>query len=317
MSNFPELQRILELSRVQSSLIRSEVLSEVKSGDEVYPIHGFVIGSQDKSAPTFGIFGGVHGLEKVGTHVALHHLESIVNQLKWDDELQKRFSTCRMVSIPMLNPWGVRHFRRCNPNGVDLMRNSPVEAVTKPPFLVGGQRYSNKLPWYRGSGNGLELESKTLIDFVKREMFESNFSISLDLHSGFGTKDRLWYPYAKTTDDFPLVAEAKKFQRMFEDSFPNHIYHIEPQALSYTTHGDLWDYLFDEHYEKHKGQKIYIPWCLEMGSWMWVKKNPRQIFSALGAFNPILPHRYKRIMRRHYVLLDFFLRSTAQHKNWM
>lgn len=316
MSNFPELKRIVELSKIQSAFIRSVVLSEVKSGDEVYPIHGFVIGTQDKNAPTFGIFGGVHGLEKVGTHVALHHLESIASQLKWDEDLQKSFSNCRLVSIPMLNPWGVRHFRRSNPNGVDLMRNSPVEAATKPPFLVGGQRYSNKLPWYRGSGE-LELESKTLIDFVRREMFESKFSISLDLHSGFGTKDRLWYPYAKTTEAFPLVREAKKFQKLFEDSFPNHIYNIEPQALSYTTHGDLWDYLFDEHYEKNKNQKIYIPWCLEMGSWMWVKKNPRQLFSALGAFNPILPHRYKRIMRRHYVLLDFFLRSTAHYKNWM
>jgi hypothetical protein len=316
MSKFPELERIKELSKVQSAFVRSEVLSEVKAGDEVYPIHGFVIGSENKLAPTFGMFGGVHGLEKVGTHVALHHLESLITQLGWDEELQKRFSNCRFVSIPMLNPWGVRHFRRSNPNGVDLMRNAPIEAETKPPFLVGGQRYSNKLPWYRGSEDEMELESKTLVEFVKKEMFESNFSISLDLHSGFGTKDRLWYPYAKTKEDFPLVGEVKKFQKLFEDAFPNHIYHIEPQALSYTTHGDLWDYLFDQHYEKNKNQKIYIPWCLEMGSWMWVKKNPKQLFSALGAFNPILPHRYKRIMRRHYVLLDFFLRSTAQYRNW-
>ncbi len=316
MSKFPELQRITDLSKIQSSLIRSEVLSEVKVGAETYPIHGFVIGSQDKTAPTFGIFGGVHGLEKVGTHVALHHLESLVNQLEWDSELQERFSNCRLVSIPMINPWGIRHFRRSNSNGVDLMRNAPVEAEGRPPFLVGGQRYSNKLPWFRGESGNLELESQTLIDFVRNEMFDSNFSVSLDIHSGFGTKDRLWYPYAKTTKDFPLIDETKKFQKLFESAFPNHVYLIEPQALSYTTHGDLWDYLFDEHYSKNQNKKTYIPWCLEMGSWMWIKKNPRQLFSILGAFNPILPHRYKRIMRRHYVLLDFFLRSTANYKNW-
>lgn len=317
MSKFPELQRITELSKIQSSYVRSEVLSEVKVGNETYPIHGFVLGSENKEVPTFGIFGGVHGLEKVGTHVALHHLESIVSQIEWDENLQKKLSQCRLVSIPMLNPWGVRHFRRSNPNGVDLMRNAPIDAETKPPFLVGGQRYSNKLPWYRGEPEAMELESKTLIDFVRNEMFSSQFSISLDLHSGFGAIDRLWYPYAKTTKDFPLINNVKKFQRLFENAFPNHIYQIEPQAVSYTTHGDLWDYLFDEHFEKNKNEKIYIPWCLEMGSWMWVKKNPRQLFSALGAFNPILPHRYKRIMRRHYVLLDFFLRSTAQYKNWV
>lgn len=314
MHNFPELQRILDLSKVQTSLVRSEVLADVRVGNKTYPIHGFVIGSQDKNVPTFGLFGGVHGLEKIGTHLALHHLESLIKQLEWDSELQERFQKLRLVSIPMVNPWGVTSYRRSNPNGVDLMRNAPVEAETKTPFLLGGHHISNKLPWYRGEG--LEIESQTLINFVKKEMFEAEYSVSLDLHSGFGVKDRLWYPYAKTSSDFPLVKEALRFKKLFEESFPNHVYLIEPQSLSYTTNGDLWDYLFDEHYAVNKNKRIYIPWCLEMGSWIWIKKNPKQLFSLLGAFNPILPHRYKRIMRRHYILLDFFMRSTLNHKNW-
>lgn len=316
MHKFPELERILYLSKIQSPLIRSEVLSEVKTKDHTFPIHGFVIGSQDKTAPTFGMFGGVHGLEKVGTHVAVNHLESLFKQLIWDTDLQEKFQKCRLVSIPMINPWGIYSYKRCNPNGVDLMRNAPVEAESKTHFLLGGHRYSNKLPWFRGDGEKLELESQTVVDFVKKEMFESEYSLALDIHSGFGTKDRLWYPYAKSTKEFPLIREVKKFQHLFDNAFPNHVYLIEPQSLSYTTHGDLWDYLFDEHQAKYKDQKTFIPWCLEMGSWIWLKKNPKQIFSLLGAFNPIIPHRYKRIMRRHYILLDFFLRSTANYKNW-
>lgn len=315
MSQFPELQRILELSKTKNPLVKSEVLAEVFFAGGSFPIYSFVIGSEDKTLPTFGLFGGVHGLEKVGTHLSLHHLESLIKQLEWDSELQERFKKCRLVSIPMVNPWGVYSYRRSNANGVDLMRNAPVEAKSKTPFLLGGHRISNKLPWYRGEGR-LEVESKALVDFVKKEMFESEYSISLDIHSGFGTQDRLWYPYAKTIEPFPLLDEALKFKSLFEKAFPNHVYLIEPQALSYTTNGDLWDYLFDEHYAVNKNKKTYIPWCLEMGSWIWIKKNPRQLFSMLGAFNPIIPHRYKRIMRRHYVLLDFYMRSTLNYKNW-
>jgi hypothetical protein len=319
MVDFAEMNRVRDLAKISTNLIRSSILNEVTDEKgRTYPIYSFVIGADNPELPTFGMFGGVHGLERIGTHVTLHFIESLVRQMSWDSELRQRFERCRLVSIPMINPWGIHNHSRANANGVDLMRNAPVEAQTKPPFLVGGQRYSNKLPWYRGDeGKPMQVESQTLIDFVKKEMFPSQYSLSLDVHSGFGTRDRLWYPYAKTTAPFPLLQEALKFKTLFENSFPNHIYLIEPQAISYTTHGDLWDYLFDMHYDEFHGNKIYIPWCLEMGSWLWVKKNPRQLFSLMGFFNPILPHRYKRIMRRHYQLLDFFLRSIASYKNWV
>jgi hypothetical protein len=53
-----------------------------------------------------------------------------------------------------------------------------------------------------------------------------------------------------------------------------------------------------------------------MGSWIWIKKNPRQMFSALGIFNPVLPHRLQRTLRRHHALLDFLIRAAASHENW-
>ena len=42
---------------------------------------------------------------------------------------------------------------------------------------------------------------------------------------------------------------------------------------------------------------------MEMGSWTWVKKNPRQFFSLLGIFNPLIQHRQLRVLRRHLPLL--------------
>jgi hypothetical protein len=53
-----------------------------------------------------------------------------------------------------------------------------------------------------------------------------------------------------------------------------------------------------------------------MGSWLWVKKNPRQLFSRLGSFNPIKPHRLRRILRRHTALIDFLHRAVASRDPW-
>lgn len=313
--DFIELIRIQNLASLQNPFLKSQVIEEIAYKDKRFPIHSFVIGSEDRSLPTFGIFAGVHGLEKVGTHVALYYLESLMKRLTWDKDLQKVFETMRIVSIPMINPVGVYNKTRSNGNAVDLMRNSPVIAHKKTPFLVGGQRLSKKLPWYQGSPKEMEKENQALVRFVKDEMFSSAFSMTLDIHSGFGLKDRLWYPYAKTTDEFPLKDLALQFANLLTTTHPHHIYKIEAQSESYTTNGDMWDYLFDMQQAEHS-ERIFIPWCLEMGSWTWIRKNPKQIFSSHGIFHPIKNHRYQRTMRRHYSLLDFFIMSCHNYKHW-
>ena len=61
-------------------------------------------------------------------------------------------------------------------------------------------------------------------------------------------------------------------------------------SRQYTIHGDPWDFLFEEN-RKKEGHGMFIPFTLEMGSWMWLKKNPLQVFSKDGVFHPTLPHR--------------------------
>ena len=220
--------------------------------------------------------------------------------------------------MPIVNPVGMFLTRRSNGNGVDLMRNSPVNADEPPVFLLGGQTYSNRLPWYRGrtdSANAMEIESQAVCNFVTREMFPSRRSLSVDVHSGFGSVDRFWFPYARSKTPPPHIAEITALKRLFDQSYPNHFYQIEPQAKAYTTHGDLWDWLYDRQPQESPGG-IYLPWTLELGSWIWLKKNPRQVFSSLGAFNPMQPHRMKRILRRHFTLFDFLHRAVMNPASW-
>lgn len=318
MRKLIEMNRIENLaSRYQSEFIHVKNLGEVKGKNTQFPLISFMVGTADRRKPTLGIFGGVHGLEHVGTHVVLAYLETLFAQLQWDRHLRQIFEEVRLVSIPLVNPIGMFLNRRSNGNGVDLNRNAPIEGEN-PIWLAGGHRLGSFLPWYRGpAGAPMEKEAQLLTEFVESELFDAPFSLALDCHSGFGIQDRLWYPYAKTQKPFPLLEQVLAMKSLLDRSHPYHVYQVEPQSKSYTTHGDLWDYLFDRHQQMHGGGKYFLPWTLEMGSWQWVRKNPSQIFSARGPFNPIKPHRYKRIMRRHILLIDFLLKATLNHGSWL
>ena len=54
-----------------------------------------------------------------------------------------------------------------------------------------------------------------------------------------------------------------------------------------------------------------------MGSWVWVKKNPRQLFSRQGIFNPLIEHRQKRVLRRHTAWFDFLTRAASSYRQWL
>ncbi|MCO4753835.1 MAG: DUF2817 domain-containing protein [Bacteriovoracaceae bacterium] len=314
--NLKELNQLEKLEQMKPSQVRFNTLDVVEHDGVEYPIKSVIIGSEDKSAPTFGLFGGVHGLERVGSQIILEFFNSLFEQLKWDRDLARNLEQFRIVSIPVVNPVGMARGSRSNGNSVDLMRNAPVEADTNHTLpLVSGHRVSSILPWYRGK-NGLEKESKALLEFVEQEMFTSQASVALDIHSGFGSKDQIWYPWAKSKEQFPRDLEMQKLRELLDLSFPYHIYKIERQSDNYLAHGDLWDYFFERHMQSGDNESLFLPLTLELGSWAWIKKNPVQFFSKLGLFHPIKEHRHARTMRRHLLLLDFLMRATKNHSSW-
>jgi hypothetical protein len=197
------------------------------------------------------------------------------------------------------------------------MRNGPQEAESTTIPFVCGQRISPYLPWYRGKkGAPMETEAQALCEFIRREAFPSRAAIALDCHSGYGTVDRLWFPYSKTLKPYPELAEAFTLKKLLDNTYPNHVYRMEPSSQGYTIGGDLWDYLYDEHRILHEHGHRFFPVTLEMGSWLWLKKNPVQLFSAMGLFHPVHKHRLKRILRRHITLLDFFLKAVISPDLW-
>jgi hypothetical protein len=308
------LERIIELG---AGRLQSRVVCEVKmAGGASYPVHVVTLGNPAKEVPAVGYFGGVHGLERIGSGVVIAYLQSLVMRLQWDSTLHKQLESVRMVFMPIVNPGGMAQGTRANPNGVDLMRNAPVEAQDSVPFLVGGQRFSAGLPWYRGPKNKpMEIESQAVCEVVNAELLTRDFSLSVDCHSGFGSSDRIWFPYAHKRAPITHLAEMHALNSIFVQSNSHHRYTIEPQSLQYLAHGDLWDHLYLQSCVQL--QRVFLPLTLEMGSWLWVKKNPRQLFSRHGIFNPLIEHRQQRVLRQHQLFLDFLSRAACGHSLWL
>jgi hypothetical protein len=194
-SNYlPELQSLERTLELGARHLQTKVLHQVSmpSGSAL-PIYSIALGNPSPDVPAIGFFGGVHGLERIGAEVVIAFLHNLVMRLQWDTTLHRQLESVRLLFMPIVNPGGMLMGTRANLRGVDLMRNAPVEAVDKVPLLVGGQRISSGLPWYRGKlGDAMEIESELLCAEVRTELLSRTFSMALDCHSGFGASDRIW-----------------------------------------------------------------------------------------------------------------------------
>lgn len=316
MTDFPELSELEQILELGCKHLETRVASEVSVGDKRFPVYELTLGNPDSKLPAIGYFGGIHGLERIGSQVLLYFLRGLLTRLEWDNGLHQMLQNVRLVFMPLVNPGGMWQSTRCNPKGVDLMRNAPIDAEGKVPFLLGGHRISPRLPWYRGTaGAGMEIENQALCQTVQQELLVRSFSIAVDCHSGFGLRDRIWFPNAYSMDPIKHLADIVTLEELFQQNYPNNRYLFEPQSMHYRAHGDVWDYLY--LLARQDQSKIFLPLTLEMGSWLWVKKNPRQLFSLQGMFNPLVEHRLHRVLRRHTIWLDFLIRAACSCDNWL
>lgn len=315
--SFPELAFLETLLETIGPEARIRQMAKIQYSTETFPIYSVCFGSENPEAPSLTLVGGVHGQEKIGSQVVLSYLESLVELLRWDVITQETLKKVRISFLPIVNPVGMFLLRRGNANRVDLMRNGPLDALDSTIPLLCGQRLSPYLPWYRGKKEDpMEIEAQVLCDFVRQEAFASKVAVALDCHSGYGAVDRLWFPYSRSIKPFPDLAETFALKNLLDNTYPNHVYRMEPGSQGYTIGGDLWDYLYEEHKIVYGDKKRFLPITLEMGSWLWLKKNPVQLFSAMGLFHPMHLHRHKRILRRHITLLDFLLKAVVSAEEW-
>jgi len=313
--SIPELSDLDRLAGTLVGRASLETLCTVQWEDSTLPVRVLTLGAVSADAPLVLCVGGVHGIERIGAQIVIGFIETLLAALRWDRTLGDILERVKLAFIPVLNPVGVLLRRRSNGRGVDLMRNAPVNAERGLPWaLYRGQRLSSRLPWYRGEPERMEPEAQALCDWVMAQAAGSPFVLTLDVHSGFVGADRLWFPYARTRRLFPHVAELLALKTLLDETYPRHRYVVEPQASQYTTHGDLWDHVYDAHRARHPGG-TFLPLTLELGASSWLKKSLR-VLDKSAFFHPLTPHRTERVLRRHVQLFEFLLRAAHSWDRW-
>lgn len=314
-SLLPELAQLERMIAATPGAIRSERLIDIEHWGHKLPLYACHLGSDHPGVPLLVFVGGVHGLERIGSQVVLAFMETLVERLDWDLSLNSGLQNLKLLFLPLVNPAGVLAQTRSNAQGIDLMRNAPVEADSRVPFLIGGHRLGPAIPWYRGRrSEGLQPEVSAIYELLARETASAPFTLLIDVHSGYGFQDRLWFPLACSRRPIQHLPEIFALYQLLERTYPNLDYVFEPQSRQYLTHGDMWDYLYLQQLGKNN---LFLPITLEMGSWNWIKKNPLQLRRVLGMFNPVKPHRTQRVLRRHTILLEFLIRAARAYRRWL
>jgi len=113
---FPELYQLEQLINQHPQHIRAQSLATIQVNHHALPIWAIEIGSQAANVPTIGLFGGVHGMERIGSQILLAWLENLLARCQWDNSLLHLLSTVRLVCIPLLNVGGLLNSTRSNPN---------------------------------------------------------------------------------------------------------------------------------------------------------------------------------------------------------
>lgn len=312
----PELLDLERTLRQYPEWVSIKVEQQLTWREREFPLYSITLGNPDPQLPVVLMTGGMHGVERIGSQVLIAWLQCLLERLTWDKSARALLDQLQLVLVPILNPVGMFNNSRSNGSGVDLNRNAPVDAEVGVSWLGGGHRLSTWLPWYRGRANSsMEPENLALERLVRRQVFNHPHALVLDLHSGFGMRDRLWLPYAYRKEPIGNIANYVALKMLWERTYPNHNYIIEPQSLHYLSHGDIWDYFYLQ--AKRDKRCNFMPLTLEMGSWAWVKKRPRQLFNFAGLFNPQLGHRHSRVLRRHLLLLDFILAAAVNTDAWL
>ncbi len=305
--------RIIDIARRHPALVRLRQYGYSRRDKHGFrhPIYVLEIGKKSALRKNpFALVAGVHGLETIAIRVLLDFLNEALNPKSKVYLREIKSGKLALVTMPIVNPGGIVANTRSNPAGVDLMRNSGVDAESAMPFF-GGHRLGNLLPYFRGSQP--EPEARQLMRFVREYLFpvKKGLAPALDIHSGYGSLNHLWWPYAFTKDpceDTGLFqAIAKRLKSKLDDSF----YRFGPQSESYTTHGDIWDKLYLECHNPAKPRTgaRFLPFTLEIGTWAQLRQNPKRLLKKKLIFNPDKESK-KEFIRAHRRFLYELVRLT-------
>ncbi len=103
-ASFAELEELKAILLAGSAHFEVDVVAEAHTAGPSFPLYTASIGSRDPLAPAVGLFGGIHGLERMGTQLILHYLRALLFRLEWDELLHRQLEKIGWSSCPSSIP---------------------------------------------------------------------------------------------------------------------------------------------------------------------------------------------------------------------
>src|SRR5690606_22886946 len=110
--HLPEMVQLEAIMDRGARWLRCDKVLQVEAAGQSLPVWVLETGNRNPKAPVFGLFGGVHGVERIGSQVLLAWLHSLTERMHWDDALHRKLEQVRLVIMPIVNPAGMWLQRR-------------------------------------------------------------------------------------------------------------------------------------------------------------------------------------------------------------
>lgn len=142
---------------------------------------------------TIVLIGAVHGLELTGSFCLYLLMKQVIEQYTTHANLAFLRQNCRIVIIPVANPWGVNQAtrQRNNSNDVDINRNAD--------YRWGN--FTEVPPYNKGSAPWSELESQYIRDTI---LAYPDITAFVDCHNTTNPSGYQLYAFASAHEGVPM-----------------------------------------------------------------------------------------------------------------
>src|ERR1700737_34491 len=80
-----EIDALEQIAATAGSAVRTDILATVTHRGRSFPIRSLIFERDpDPTQPVLALFGGVHGLERIGSEVVLAYLRTFCEYAAWD-----------------------------------------------------------------------------------------------------------------------------------------------------------------------------------------------------------------------------------------
>ena len=152
---------------------------------------------------TIIIGGCIHGIEKTSCLALWSFMREIASSQS-GGQLENLRNNCRIIVLPLQNPWGFDNASRKNYNQVDINRNSSFKWDEFTPSVIADSTYKGPSAWSESESQAIKAVIESYPDATAY----------LDLHNTNNSTGPNYYIYCPSKDSFPFIVTSKLIDKL-------------------------------------------------------------------------------------------------------